>query len=119
MKESVNVLRSDQNTSEFAMIESLSLDLLTSYGMESTPYGYEIQNHEQIAAILEDLSSKIGMMQTSHYFRAGKTYFTINHVMGKAGNLFFKSLFENLLRHYKEKPHVVSEQNGICVIFRI
>lgn len=102
------------------MVEGLSLDMLTSYGLEATQFGYEIQNHEQIAKIVRELSLKIGMMQSSHYFRAGRAYFTINHEMGKSGNLFFKSVFENLLRGCaEEKPFVTSEKNSICIIFRI
>ncbi len=120
LKESANILHSNKNSSEFELVEQLSFDMLTSYGLDSASYGYKIQSHEQIAEVLNDLASKIGMVQTSYYFRAGRNYFTINHAMGKAGNLFFKSVFDNLLKGCSnEKPHVITDQKSICVIFRI
>lgn len=105
--------------SEFGLIEQLSLSMLASHGIELPQYSYVAQNHKQVVAFLQELESRIDLMQTSHYFRAGRAYLTVNHSMGKAGNLFFKSVFDNLLKECKEKPHVVSDEKSVCVIFRI
>jgi hypothetical protein len=79
----------------------------------------QAQNHRQIVAILQNTVSQIGSVQFDYYFRAGRSYFTINHAMGHAGNLFFKSAFDNLLKGSKEKPHVVLNPESFCIIFRI
>lgn len=103
--------------SELEVIEQLSAGMLASFGAESIPY--RAQNHKEVAAVLQDMAQNTGAMQVSHYFRAGRAYFTIEHSMGKAGNLFLKSAFDSLLRGCVEKPHVIAEQNHVCVIFRI
>jgi hypothetical protein len=39
--------------------------------------------------------------------------------MGPAGNLFFKSVFDNLLQNAKENPHFITQENNFCAIIRI
>jgi hypothetical protein len=65
------------------------------------------------------MAQKMGSVQIDNYFRAGRAYFTIRHEMGQKGNLFFKSVFDNILKGSVEKPHVTNKQDEICVIFRI
>jgi len=87
--------------------------------LKQTELSKKIQNHKQIAIILQEMASRIGSIQTDYYFRAGRTYFTINHGMGSAGNLFFKSVFENLLQDTKENSHFITQENKFCAIIRI
>ncbi|HET8719376.1 MAG TPA: hypothetical protein VFM64_00075 [Candidatus Nitrosotenuis sp.] len=90
----------------------MSLQYLES--LETT----EPNNYAEIAAILQSIAAKVGSVQVESYFRAGRAYFTINHTMGPAGNLFFKTAFEKLLRN-SAKPHVTTNQNEISRICRI
>lgn len=73
----------------------------------------------QIDTILQNLTSKIPSVQTSHYFRAGKHYFTINHKMGYAGNILFKSIFDNFLKGNQDNTYLITQENHLCVICRI
>lgn len=73
----------------------------------------------QIDVMLQNLASKIPSVQTSHYFRAGKHYFTINHKLGYEGNILFKSIFDNFLKENQDNAHLITQENGICVICRI
>lgn len=92
--------------------------MLASYGMEST-YPDKANSRKEVAAFMHELESQIETIQINHYFRAGRTYLTVKHTMGKPGNLFFKSVFEKLLKGCKEKPHITSDEKSICIIFRI
>jgi len=77
------------------------------------------QNIEEINLILQKITSKMNSVQTTCYFRAGKAYLRINHDMGDIGNLFFKSLFYNILKSFGENCHMQTQENAICVIYRI
>ena len=76
------------------------------------------QNIEQINLILQKIVSKMPA-QTTCYFRAGKAYLRINHEMGDIGNLFFKSLFYNILKNFGENYHIQTQENAVCAIYRI
>lgn len=78
----------------------------------------EPHNYTEIAVILQSIAAKVGSVHVESYFRAGRAYFTISHTMGPAGNLFFKTAFEKMLRN-SAKPHIVTNQNEISVICRI
>lgn len=73
----------------------------------------------QIDNILQNITSKVPSIQISHYFRAGKHYFTINHKMGYAGNILFKSIFDNFLKENQDNAYLITQENGICVICRV
>jgi hypothetical protein len=72
----------------------------------------------QIDAAINSIKSKIPSIQISQYFRAGKNYYTINHKFGYAGNLFFKSIFDSLLKENQGHSHIIAQDNSICVICR-
>ena len=78
----------------------------------------EPHNYAEIAAVLQSIAAKVGSVRVESYFRAGRAYFTISHTLGPAGNLFFKTAFDKLLRN-SAKPHVTTNQNEISVICRI
>lgn len=78
----------------------------------------QYKNIEQINSILQKITSPMSA-QTTCYFRAGKAYLKISHEMGDIGNLFFKSLFYNVLKNFGENYHVQTQENAICVICRI
>ncbi len=119
LKDSLNMLHSGSKQSEFGFIEQLGTCMQTIDALKQTELSKKIQNHKQIATILQEMASRIGSIQTDYYFRAGRTYFTINHGMGPAGNLFFKSVFENLLQDAKENSHFITQENNFCAIIRI
>lgn len=73
----------------------------------------------QIDDILQNITSQIPSIQISHYFRAGKHYFTINHKMGYAGNILFKSIFDNFLKENQDNVYLITQENSICVICRV
>ena len=75
-------------------------------------------NIEEINSILQKITSDMSA-QTNCYFRAGKAYLRVNHKMGDIGNLFFKSLLNNILKDFGETPHLQTQENSICVICRI
>jgi hypothetical protein len=79
----------------------------------------KLEGTGQIDTILQNLASKIPSVQINHYFRAGKHYFTINHKMGYAGNILFKSIFDNFLKENQDNAYLTTQENGICVICRI
>jgi hypothetical protein len=87
--------------------------------LNQTTLNKKIQNHKQIAQVLQEIASRIGSIRTDYYFRAGRAYFTIDHSMGPAGNLFFKSVFDNLLQNAKENSHFITQENSFCAIIRI
>jgi hypothetical protein len=76
------------------------------------------QDMNQINLILENIAAKIPSVQTQHYFRAGKNYFTVNHQMGYAGNVFFKIIFDALLKESRDKSYQIAQENCFCVIYR-
>lgn len=78
----------------------------------------QYQNIEQIRSVLEKITSPMSA-QTTCYSRAGKTYLRISHEMGDIGNLFFKSLFYNVLKDFGESYHIQTQENTICAICRI
>jgi hypothetical protein len=77
-----------------------------------------MQGMNQINLILENIAAKIPSVQTQHYFRAGKNYFTVNHQMGYAGNVFFKIIFDTLLKESRDKSYQIAQENCFCVIYR-
>lgn len=119
LKDSLNILHSSRKQSEFGLVEQLGACMQTIDALNQTSLNKKIQNHEQIAQVLQEIASRIGSIQTNYYFRAGRAYFTINHGMGPAGNLFFKSVFENLLQDAKENCHFTTQENSFCAIIRI
>ncbi len=78
----------------------------------------QYRNIEQIDSVLQKVLSSLPA-QITCYFRAGKTYLRISHEMGDIGNLFFKSLFYNVLKNYGEHYHIQTQENTICAICRI
>jgi hypothetical protein len=115
LKDSLNILSSNKKQSEFQLCEKLGVEPLT---VEMSASDARMpQSHKQIATILQEMTSKNDSIHISHYFRAGRAYFTINHKMGLAGNLFFKSFFTNVLGGARFFP--VEHENNLCVIFRI
>lgn len=76
-------------------------------------------NIEGINSILQKITSPMNSVQTNCYFRAGKAYLRINHEMGDIGNLFFKSLFNNILKDFGENHHIQTQENTVCAICRI
>jgi hypothetical protein len=113
------ILRSDKKQPEFELIEALDNESITIDALMPTALNFTIQNHKQVAEILQEIASKLDRTQINHYFRAGRAYFTISHEMGNAGNLFFKSVFDNLLQGTKGKSHSMLNQNTFCIIFRL
>ncbi len=73
---------------------------------------------EQINSILQKITSKMPA-QTTCYFRAGRAYLRISHEMGDIGNLFFKSLFLNILKDFGENYHLQTQENAVCAICRV
>ncbi|TBR12099.1 MAG: hypothetical protein EPO62_00625 [Candidatus Nitrosotenuis sp.] len=80
--------------------------------------GLQRQTLEQTRSILEKIASPMSA-QTTCYFRAGKAYLRISHEMGDIGNLFFKSLFCNILKDFGGHYHIQTQENTICAICRI
>lgn len=78
----------------------------------------QYRNIEQINFVLQKALSSLPA-QTTCYSRAGKAYLRISHEMGDMGNLFFKSLFYNVLKNFGEDYHVQTQENTICAICRI
>lgn len=78
----------------------------------------QYQNIGQINSVLQKILSSLPA-QTTCYFRAGKAYLRISHEMGDIGNLFFKSLFYNVLKNFGEDYHIQTQKNTICAICRI
>jgi len=78
----------------------------------------QYQNVEQINSVLQKITSQMSA-QTTCYFRAGRAYLRINHEMGDIGNLFFKSLFYNILKDSRKDYHLQTQENTICAICRI
>jgi len=76
------------------------------------------RNIEQINLILQKVVSPMSA-QTTCYFRAGRAYLRISHEMGDIGNLFFKSLFHNILKNFGENYHIQAQENTVCAICRI
>ncbi len=76
------------------------------------------QTIEQIDSVLQKVASQMSAQMTC-YFRAGRAYFRISHEMGDIGNLFFKSLFYNLLKDFGENYHLQTQENTICAICKI
>ncbi len=76
------------------------------------------QNIEQINSVLQKIASQMSAQATC-YSRAGKSYLRISHEMGDVGNLFFKSLFNNLLKDFGNDYHLQTQENTICAICRI
>jgi hypothetical protein len=72
---------------------------------------------EGVNSILQKIVSEMSA-QTTCYFRAGKAYLRINHEMGDIGNLFFKSLLNNILKDFGD-PHIQTQENSTCAICRI
>jgi hypothetical protein len=112
------VLRSSEKQSEFAVIEQLGACMQTIDALNQTALNKKIQNHKQIDQVLQEIATRIGSVHANYYFRAGRAYFTINHGMGPAGNLFFKSVFDNLLQNAKNS-HFITQENNFCAIIRI
>jgi hypothetical protein len=79
--------------------------------------GTKSSNAGQIDAVMKNIQSKIPSTKISQYFRAGKNYYTINHKFGYAGNLFFKSIFDDLLKG-NQGYYITTQENSICVICR-
>jgi hypothetical protein len=79
--------------------------------------GTKSSNTGQIDAVMKNIQSKIPSTKISQYFRAGKNYYTINHKFGHAGNLFFKSVFDDLLKE-NQGCYITTQENSICIICR-
>ncbi|MEW6042647.1 MAG: hypothetical protein AB1608_00065 [Thermoproteota archaeon] len=77
------------------------------------------KDSNQIHLIFESIAAKIPSIKVQHYFRAGRNYFTINHQMGQVGNIFFKTMFDILLKENKDKSYQLSQENSFCIICRI
>ena len=75
------------------------------------------RNIEQINSILQKIISPMSA-KTTCYFRAGKAYLRISHEMGDVGNLFFKSLFYNVLKNFGENYHIQTRENTVYMIYR-
>ncbi|MFI5417176.1 MAG: hypothetical protein ACHQW9_03895 [Nitrososphaerales archaeon] len=80
--------------------------------------GLQHQNLEQISSVLQKIASQMSA-QTTCYFRAGRAYLRISHEMGDIGNIFFKSLFYNVLKDFGENYHLQTQENTICAICKI
>jgi hypothetical protein len=80
--------------------------------------GLRYENIEQVNSVLQKITSPMSA-QTTCYFRAGKAYLRISHNMGDIGNLFFKSLFYNVLKNFGGHYHIQTQENTICAICRI
>ncbi len=145
MKNSLSKL--DKKSSEFEDLNRLDLDALTIQTLTSSTFTSEgeikqilekkiagvvipiatslMDNLEKFEGIgktehiLQNITSKIPSTQMSHYFRAGKHYFTINHKMGYAGNILFKSIFDNFLKENHDNAYLITQENSVCVICRI
>lgn len=65
---------------------------------------------------IHDLT-RLDYLQTTRYFRAGKTYLRITHNMGSSGNLFFVMFFDELLGHGRYS--VSAHDDYILVIYRV
>lgn len=85
---------------------------------ENTDRNLQHLNIEGINSVLQKITSQMSA-QTTCYFRAGKAYLRINHEMGDIGNLFFKSLLNNILKDFGENHHIQTQENAVCVICRI
>jgi len=78
----------------------------------------QYRNVEQINSVLQKIASQMSA-QTICYFRAGKAYLRISHELGDIGNLFFKSLFYNILKDFGKSYHLQTQENAICAICRV
>jgi hypothetical protein len=78
----------------------------------------QYRNIGQINSILQKIASQMSAQATC-YFRAGKAYMRVNHEMGDVGNLFFKSLLNNVLKNFGENYHMQTQENSVCAICRI
>ncbi|MGQ0771758.1 MAG: hypothetical protein ACT4NT_03185 [Nitrososphaerota archaeon] len=137
----------DKKSSEFEDLGRLDLDALTIQTLEFSKFKSEgeikqilekkitdavipiatsligslekLESTRKIDRLLQSITSKIPSAQMSHYFRAGKHYFTINHKMGYAGNILFKSIFDNFLKERQDNAYLITQENSICVICRV
>ena len=75
------------------------------------------KNIEQINSILQKITESIPA-DLACYSRAGKTYLRVSHGMGDVGNLFFKSLLNNVLKDFGD-AYVGMRENAVCAICRI
>ena len=78
----------------------------------------QYQNIEQIDSVLQKALFSLPAQATC-YSRAGKAYLRVSHEMGDIGNLFFKSLFYNVLKNFGDDYHIQTQENAICAICRI
>ena len=78
----------------------------------------QYRNIGQINSVLQKIASQMSAQATC-YFRAGKAYMRVNHEMGDVGNLFFKSLLNNVLKNFGENYHMQTQENSVCAICRI
>jgi hypothetical protein len=146
LKEILNLTKSDNPTSEFTQIQKLNHNELK---METIGATFESQEeirqlleqriakamipvarsllanpaHEQdsnqIKLILESIATRMPSVEVQQYFRAGKNYFTINHQMGYAGNIFFKTLFDMVLGKNQDKSYQLIQENRFSIICRL
>ncbi|HSA98960.1 MAG TPA: hypothetical protein VLF17_07765 [Candidatus Nitrosotenuis sp.] len=79
-----------------------------------------LQHHDigQINSILQKIAFPMSA-QTTCYFRAGRAYLRITHELGDVGNLFFKSLFHNILKNSGKSYHIQAQENTVCAICRV
>jgi hypothetical protein len=146
LKEILNLAKSDNSTSEFARLQRLNQDELDTatigpifksqeevmqlveqrIAKAVIPVAQSLlasstfkQDSNQIKLILENIVAKIPTLEVQQYFRAGRNYFTINHQMGYTGNIFFKTLFDVLLRENHDKAYQLVQENRFSIIFRL
>lgn len=96
-------------------IEPYVLSILEEHKVDPS---LQRQTIEQIDSVLQKVASQMSAQMTC-YFRAGRAYFRISHEMGDIGNLFFKSLFYNILKDFGENYHLQTQENTICAICKI
>lgn len=146
MKEILNLTKSNDSTSEFAQIQRLNHNELKMETIGAvfesqeeirklleqritkamTPVAQSLladpaleQGSNQVRLILESIAARIPSVEIQQYFRAGKNYFTINHQMGYAGNIFFKTLFDIVLGKNQDKSYQLVHENRFSIICRL
>lgn len=142
----LNLTKSDNPASEFTQIQKLNHNELKMETTEATfesqeelrqlleqritkvmiPVAQSLltdpaleQNSNQIKLILESIATRIPSVEIQQYFRAGKNYFTINHQLGYAGNIFFKTLFDMVLGENQDKSYQLVQENRFSIICRL
>lgn len=144
LEDTSSVFEQGQKLTEFDVIERLDTDALAIRNISSDPItesefqqllekriaraiipvaksilgGTEFGDVGGIDAVMKNMQSKIPSIEVSQYFRAGKSYYTINHKFGHTGNLFFKSVFDGLVKENKCCSYMITHENSICIICR-